>query len=58
MLSFLFMSLFGCLCLAIEHCVKCPCVGDKVKCPCDGDDVKCPYDGDELSIFCRYTNMC
>jgi hypothetical protein len=58
MLSFLIMRLFGCLCLAIEHCVKCPCVGDKVKCPCDGDDVKCPYDGDELSIFCRYTNMC
>jgi hypothetical protein len=45
------------LCLAIGHCVKCPCLRDEVKCPCDGDNVKCPYDGDELSIYCRYTNM-
>jgi hypothetical protein len=57
MLSFLFMRLFGCLCLAIGRCVKCPCVRDEVKCRCDGDDVKCPYVGDDLSIFCRYTNV-
>jgi hypothetical protein len=50
MLSFLFMRLFVHLCLAIEHCVKCPCVGDEVKCPCDGVDMKCSYVRDDLSI--------
>jgi hypothetical protein len=30
MLSFLFMRLFGCFCLVVGHCVKCPCVGDEV----------------------------
>jgi hypothetical protein len=28
MLSFLFMRLFGCLCFAVGHCVKCPFIGD------------------------------
>jgi hypothetical protein len=41
MFSFLFIRLFGYLCLPIGHCVKCPC---------DGDDVKCPYVWDDLSI--------
>jgi hypothetical protein len=35
--SFLFMRLFGCLCLAVGHCSGYECTNAH-----DGDEVKCP----------------